>query len=193
MNQDYQQLTPEQTEQIEKQTLRVIVQAVQEYSREARQIFENTQAPRESEIIVLAEDLVQYALEVAECYQLTSDSLDLSTINACGGFQRHLGFFRKSCLLTRRHQRKTTAKRFNSRSSQWMQISYLMGFPCIWLPGFRHVRDHREWNKPSQLYTSAFIHFFYEVRTRRTSRKTPTSFSTYSSRESSKPICKSCS
>jgi hypothetical protein len=68
--QDYRLVLDEQLESIEKQTLRTLVQAIQEYSREARSIFESTFAASESEVIVLAEDLVQYALEVAECYPI---------------------------------------------------------------------------------------------------------------------------
>jgi Type II restriction enzyme SfiI len=57
-------------ELLEKQTLRTIVQALQQYSSEAKEIFDNTKATSETEVIVLAEDLVQYALEVAECYPI---------------------------------------------------------------------------------------------------------------------------
>ncbi len=70
MLQDYRQLSLAQHEALEKQTLRTVVQAIQEYSKEAKDIFDNTRAPRKSEIIVLAEDLVQYALEVAESYPI---------------------------------------------------------------------------------------------------------------------------
>ncbi len=75
MLQDYQLLTDDQLENLEKQTLRMIVQAVQEYSKEARDIFQSTpisgkKKQLETELIVLAEDLVQYALEVAECYPI---------------------------------------------------------------------------------------------------------------------------
>lgn len=70
MEQDYRQLSVEHHEILEKQTLRMIVQALQEYSREAKEIFDSTKAPSENETIVLAEDLVQYALEVAECYPI---------------------------------------------------------------------------------------------------------------------------
>jgi hypothetical protein len=66
MNQDYRNLTDTEHEAVEKQSLRMVVQALQEYSREAKQIFDNTEAPTKNEVIVLAEDLVQYALEVAE-------------------------------------------------------------------------------------------------------------------------------
>ena len=70
MEQDYRNLSDQEIEAVEKQTLRVIVQALQEYSREAKEIFDNTQAPSKNEVIVLAEDLVQYALEVAEVYPI---------------------------------------------------------------------------------------------------------------------------
>ncbi|MDC7715988.1 SfiI family type II restriction endonuclease [Vogesella sp. DC21W] len=70
MNQDYRNLTDDEHEAVEKQSLRMIVQALQEYSREAKQIFDNTKAPSKTEVIVLAEDLVQYALEVAETYPI---------------------------------------------------------------------------------------------------------------------------
>ena len=70
MLQDYRQLDQDTAEAIENQTLRTIVQAVQEYSREAKDIFDNTRAESDTEVIVLAEDLVQYALEVAETYPI---------------------------------------------------------------------------------------------------------------------------
>lgn len=70
MNQDYRNLSPSQVEQLEKATLRVILQALQEYSLEAKQIFDRTEADSETEVIVLAEDILQYALEVAELYPI---------------------------------------------------------------------------------------------------------------------------
>ena len=70
MNQDYRNLTDDEHEAVEMQTLRMVVQALQEYSREAKKIFDNTKAPSKTEVIVLAEDLVQYALEVAETYPI---------------------------------------------------------------------------------------------------------------------------
>ncbi len=70
MTQDYRQLSHAQIEGLEKQTLRVVVQALQDYSKEAKEIFDNTAAPSKAEVIVLAEDLVQYALEVAEVFPI---------------------------------------------------------------------------------------------------------------------------
>jgi Type II restriction enzyme SfiI len=63
-------LSAEQLEGIEKQTLRTIMQALQQYSAEAKDIFDSTEASTYSEVIVLAEDLTQYALEVAEIYPI---------------------------------------------------------------------------------------------------------------------------
>lgn len=70
LHQDYRKLTLDQHELLEKQTLRMIVQALQQYSREAKDIFETTHATSKTEVIVLAEDLTQYALEVAEVYAI---------------------------------------------------------------------------------------------------------------------------
>lgn len=70
MLQNYQELSGDQLESIEKLTLRTIVQALQQYSREAKQIFDTTEASSFTEVIVLAEDLTQYALEVAEIYPI---------------------------------------------------------------------------------------------------------------------------
>ena len=70
MIEDYRSLSSDQLEEIEKQTLRTLVQALQQYSSEAKDIFDNTEAPSQNEVIVLAEDLTQYALEVAEIYPI---------------------------------------------------------------------------------------------------------------------------
>jgi hypothetical protein len=70
MHQDYRELSNDDLEGLEKQTLRMIVQALQQYSNEAREIFESTPATSKTEVIVLAEDLTQYALEVAEVYPI---------------------------------------------------------------------------------------------------------------------------
>ena len=93
MQQNYALLSLDEVKAVEKQTLRTIVQAIQEYSREAKQIFDSTpwaavqpdgpgamppvptkkkgkKNSQSEEVVVLAEDLVQYALEVAECYPI---------------------------------------------------------------------------------------------------------------------------
>jgi hypothetical protein len=70
MIQDYRALTLEQHAQLEKQTLYAIVHAVQQYSKEAKRLFDNAPADSDSEVIVVAEDIVQYAIEVAEVYPI---------------------------------------------------------------------------------------------------------------------------
>lgn len=70
MTQHFSSLSHDELELCEKQTLRIIVQAMQEYSREAKAIFDSTPLPTGDEITVLGEDLVQYALEVAELYPI---------------------------------------------------------------------------------------------------------------------------
>lgn len=45
MYQDYRDLQDHEHEAVEKQSLRMIAQALQEYSREAKQIFDQTKAP----------------------------------------------------------------------------------------------------------------------------------------------------
>ena len=68
--QDYRDMTDAQHEALEKQTLFTIVHALQEYSKEAKRIFDTAPADSEAEVIVVAEDVVQYAIEVAEVYAI---------------------------------------------------------------------------------------------------------------------------
>jgi hypothetical protein len=56
---------------MEKQTLRTVVQALQEASHRIRLIFETTPAVSDSEVIVMAEDLTHTALNPAECYPIS--------------------------------------------------------------------------------------------------------------------------
>ena len=70
MIQDYTLMSLGQLEALEKQTLFTVVHAIQQYSMEAKAIFDTTPVPEASEVIVLAEDIVQYALEVAELYPI---------------------------------------------------------------------------------------------------------------------------
>jgi len=63
-------MTDTQHEGMEKQTLFIIIHALQQYSREAKMIFDMAPADNETEVIVVAEDVVQYAIEVAEVYAI---------------------------------------------------------------------------------------------------------------------------
>lgn len=67
---DYRGLSLDQLELLEKQTLRTIVQALQQISAEAKDIFETTRARSDSEVIVLGEDLTRSALQAAECFPI---------------------------------------------------------------------------------------------------------------------------
>jgi Type II restriction enzyme SfiI len=71
MNQDYMALSEDEHELLEKQSLRTVVQAVQEYSHVARDVFENTRiVPGEETVSRIAEDLSQEACTLAECYPI---------------------------------------------------------------------------------------------------------------------------
>jgi hypothetical protein len=67
---DYRDLSLDGLELLEKQTLRTIVQALQQASAEAKDIFETTRARSDTEVIVLGEDLARSALQVAECFPI---------------------------------------------------------------------------------------------------------------------------
>ncbi|WP_295385351.1 SfiI family type II restriction endonuclease [uncultured Thiodictyon sp.] len=67
---DYHGLSLDQLELLEKQTLRTIVQALQQASAEAKDVFENTRARSDTEVIVLAEDLARSSLQAAECFPI---------------------------------------------------------------------------------------------------------------------------
>jgi hypothetical protein len=164
MNQDYQLLTPNQIEQIEKQTLRVIVQAIQEYSREARQIFENTAAPRESEIIVLAEDLVQYALEVAECYPINKRFAGFIDYKRVRWLSTPFGLFPQVLLVDAKAS--TEDNRETLQQSQLpMDADFVSNEVSVRLAAGvpPHLDVITESGKAlPAITTSTFIHFFYE-------------------------------
>lgn len=67
---DYRGLSLDQLELLEKQTLRTIVQALQQASAEAKDVFETTRARSDTEVIVLGEDLARSALQAAECFPI---------------------------------------------------------------------------------------------------------------------------
>ena len=81
---DYRGLSLDQLELLEKQTLRTIIQALQQASAEAKDVFETTRARSDTEVIVLGEDLARSALQAAECFPILADS---STISRLAGFQ----------------------------------------------------------------------------------------------------------
>jgi hypothetical protein len=162
--QDYHQITLDQIEQVEKQTLRVIVQALQEYSREARDIFENTPAPSEAEIIVLAEDLVQYALEVAECYPINKRFAGFIDYKRVRWISTPFGLFPQVLLVDAKASTEN-----NRETLQQSQLAIDADFTSkgVAVRMRAGVPPHMEVVMADAsivpaITTSAFIHFYYE-------------------------------
>jgi hypothetical protein len=164
MNQDYRLLESDQIERIEKQTLRMIVQALQEYSREAREIFENTAAPSDNEVIVLAEDLVQYALEVAECYPINKRFAGFIDYKRVRWMPTPFGLFPQALLVDAKAS--TENNRETLQQSQLpMDAEFISNGQARRLAA--GIPAHLEIGSASgaQLYavtTSAFIHYYYQ-------------------------------
>jgi hypothetical protein len=140
------------------------VQAIQEYSREAKQIFDNTAAPSDNEVIVLAEDLVQYALEVAETYSINKRFAGFIDYKRVRWIPSSFGLFPQVLL--------ADAKASTENNRETLQQSQLP-LDADFLSNHRHVRltagipPHLdlptvEGNSIAAITTSAFIHFYYE-------------------------------
>lgn len=165
MEQDYRNLSEEQHEILEKQTLRMIVQALQEYSREAKEIFDSTRAPSDSEVVVLAEDLVQYALEVAECYPINKRYAGFIDYKRVRWIPTQFGLFPQALLVD--------AKASTEKNRDTLQQSQLpMDAEFRTKDGNVHtllagVEPHLDITVSSgsvlpAVTTSIFVHFFYE-------------------------------
>jgi hypothetical protein len=163
--QDYQLLSDEQIELIEKATLRTVVQALQEYSREAKQIFETTFAPSDNEIIVLAEDILRYALEVAECYPINRRFAGFIDYKRVRWLTTHFGLFPQTLLVD--------AKASIENNRDTLQQSQLpMDAEFMGAAGKVHrleagVPPHLRiacacGEELLALSTSVFVHFYYE-------------------------------
>src|SRR5579862_298364 len=164
MDQDYRNLHPDQIELIEKQTLRMIVQALQEYSGEARGIFESTAAPSDNEVIVLAEDLVQYALEVAECYPINKRFAGFIDYKRVRWMPTPYGLFPQVLLVDAKAS--TENNRETLQQSQLpMDAEFISNGQPRRLPA--GIPPHLEIESATggRLYgltTTAFIHYYYE-------------------------------
>jgi hypothetical protein len=164
MNQDYRLLKADEIELLEKQTLRMIVQALQEYSGEARSIFENTAAPSDNEVIVLAEDLVQYALEVAECYPINKRFAGFIDYKRVRWMPTPYGLFPQVLLVDAKAS--TENNRETLQQSQLpMDAEFVSNGQPRRLPA--GIPPHLEIESATggRLYaitTSAFIHYYYE-------------------------------
>lgn len=164
MIQDYRELTVEQHDLLEKQTLRTIVQAMQEYSKEAKQLFDTTPAPTDKEEIVLAEDIVQYALEVAECYPINrrfAGTIDYKRVRWCS---TAFGVLPQAFLVdakasteanrdTLQNSQLPMDAEFRSKSGHVKKM--VAGFPA-------HLDVPANGGVLHAVTTSAFIHFYYK-------------------------------
>lgn len=165
MLQDYQLLSDEQIEQIEKATLRTVVQALQEYSREAKQLFDTTYAPSDNEVIVLAEDILQYALEVAECYPINRRFAGFIDYKRVRWLPTHFGLFPQTLLVDAKasteNNRDTLQQSQLPMDADFMNTAGKVhrleaGVP----PHLRIVCECGD--ELLALSTSVFVHFFYD-------------------------------
>jgi hypothetical protein len=163
MIQDYAALSHSQLEELEKQTIRVIVQALQEYSREAKDIFDNTQADSKQEVIVLAEDLTQYALEVAEVYAINERFAGFIDYKRVRWMPTIYGLIPQVLLCDAKAS--TENNRDTLQQSQLpMDAEYLLGSqPMLLKAGVppHHAIKGTNGNLRA-VTTSIFVHFYYE-------------------------------
>ena len=164
MIQDYRDLTVEQHDLLEKQTLRTIVQAMQEYSKEAKQLFDTTPAPTDKEEIVLAEDIVQYALEVAECYPINrrfAGTIDYKRVRWCS---TPYGVLPQAFLVDAKASTESNRDTLqNSQLPMDAEFKTKKGLVKKMPAGFpAHLDVQANIDVLHAVTTSAFIHFYYE-------------------------------
>lgn len=164
MIQDYRALSLDQLEDLEKQTLRTVVQALQEYSREAKEIFDGTRAWSDNEIIVLAEDLVQYALEVAESYPINKRFAGFIDYKRVRWTTTPFGMFPQAFLVDAKAS--TENNRDTLQQSQLpMDAEFISKGNNVHLaagvPPHLRIEGHGGSNLRA-VTTSIFIHFYYE-------------------------------
>lgn len=164
MQQDYTNLSDDEIEALEKQSLRIVVQALQEYSREAKEIFDNTQAPTQNEVIVLAEDLVQYALEVAETYPINKRFAGFIDYKRVRWLPAPFGLFPQVLLVDAK-----ASKEKNRETLQQSQLPMDADFESNGVPFSMNagVPPHMDLSATNgsilrAITTSLFIHFYYE-------------------------------
>lgn len=165
MNQDYRNLTQDEHEALEKQSLRTIVQALQEYSKEAKFLFETTPTTSEAENIVLAEDLVQYALEVSECYPINRRFAGFIDYKRIRWLSTPFGLFPQVLLVDAKAS--TENNRETLQQSQlvmdaefrWKNTTQVVTLTAGVPP--RHVIDAAAGTQLLAVTTSVFIHFYY--------------------------------
>lgn len=163
MEQDYRNLTANQLESLEKQTLRTIVQALQQYSREAKEIFDSAFATSETEVIVLAEDLVQYALEVAEAYPINTRFAGFIDYKRVRWASVPFGLFPQALLVDAKAS--TENNRDTLQQSQLpMDAEFISNDKVVKLAAGipRHLEIGSHSGNMVAVTTSVFIHFYYK-------------------------------
>lgn len=163
MHQDYQLLTLDELEDLEKQTLRMIVQALQQYSREAKEIFETTEADSPTEVIVLAEDLTQYALEVAEVYPINKRYAGFIDYKRVRWLPTPAGLFPQVLLADAKASKENN--RDTLQASQLpMDAEFASGGNVVTLSAgvIPHMPiESADGQTLSAVTTSIFVHFYY--------------------------------
>lgn len=164
MLQDYRELDLDQLEELEKQSLFAIVHALQQYSAEAKRIFDNTPVLEDSEIVVLAEDIVQYAIEVAEVYPINFRFAGFTDYKRIRWMSTSLGVIPQVLLVD--------AKASTEKSRASLQRSQLC-MRADWEVNGRHLQMEPgippDWALPTRpnalnaVTTSIFVHLRYRV------------------------------
>ncbi len=168
MIQDYQALSLEQHAQLEKQTLYAIVHALQQYSREAKRLFDYAPADSDSEVIVVAEDIVQYAIEIAEVYPIDERFAGFTDYKRVRWVSTPFGIIPQALLVDAKAS--TEDHRANLQRSQLpMDADFRVGHgpnaPIHHVPAGLPEHLVLEMNS-GQLFaptTSVFVHFFYST------------------------------
>jgi hypothetical protein len=167
VHQDYRILGLDQIEAIEKSTLRVVVQAIQEYSWEAKQIFDKTEAASDTEVIVLAEDIVQYALEVAEFYPINKRYAGFIDYKRVRWFPAAFGVFPQALLVDAKASTENT--RDTLQQSQLPMDAEFLGRDGKTVRLRAGVEPHLEiafedGATVAAISTSILVHFYYDNR-----------------------------
>jgi hypothetical protein len=151
-----------QLEALEKQTLFAIVHAIQQYSAEAKVIFDTTPVPEASEVIVLAEDIVQYALEVAEVYPIDVRFAGFTDYKRVRWMPTTFGLIPQALLVDAKASTENT--RSNLQQSQLpMDADFIVnGVQAQLNAGVGpHLRINTQPEPVLAVTTSIFIHFYY--------------------------------
>ena len=162
---DLNDLTDSEIEHLERSTLRMAVQALQEYSREAKLIFDRTFAPSDNEVIVLAEDIVQYALEVAECYPINKRYAGFIDYKRVRWFPMPFGLIPQALLVDAKasteNNRDTLQQSQLPMDAEFVDTRGVTHRLAAGVLPFLEIEAHAG-NILHALSTSILVHFYYE-------------------------------